>query len=638
MAEFVVYEDTPFAEYLSSIEKDEATVKPTPLHLDGHPSNSSATSSTWMSSPTSGIPRWTNAVYHYWRRSIFHDIFSISLPTAEENAFEETFKYMIVTSPLMSEVLSVHNANKKQRHASPHLTTDYSTAISRPQRAGTLGTVITMSSLMIALGAEGLRSKHRQQRFASTSRLLKAPVIPLTMFLTGGMSIFFVFRHVRRTGIRQLHTRALSNLQTLMEQCEILDSKVHRSLSTIQEIELVSRGYRLSTPLSPISRIEQASRSRRCVALRNRLANVLRRAFITYEEAIIDLINHVDKTGLSRFYDMYNVRSVASLSAVDRIEDEETDNGISLERLRALAHLMHAKRRECMIQFLALEILSDGHESSHLSYETDWRSVINVLAKVADGTRQLGTEIKEALEIELYKPASDDRKQPLQSDHIVLSDSRLRPFVQRLASLDQQIRTMEAKFYLCNDDVRKFASSGEEATTTELREQLKREYMSIQQDLSQLVVEWEAGRDSLMAFLDPPELDPSPSSSTSSPTTEHKDESLLDSPARSPSYKVIDSEDNGITELPLPSRASVFEAVADAMERNTTERSTKSRAERIAEMKMKREKQAREKSTKMDSQTMVHELKGVLGRRITELGLEPEDKPSENFTEVQQRA
>ena len=126
----------------------------------------------------------------------------------------------------------------------------------------------------------------------------------------------------------------------------------------------------------------------------------------------------------------------------------------------------------------------------------------------------------------------------------------------------------------------------------ELRERLKREYMSIEQDFNQMVIDWEAGRDALVNFLDPPDLDPSPSSSISSPTPSQKedDASSVTSPSTNP-QKVVDSEDNGLLELPLPARASVFEAVAETIERNTTERPKKSRAQRIADMKAKREQE-----------------------------------------------
>ncbi|KAI8143223.1 Mysoin-binding motif of peroxisomes-domain-containing protein [Fennellomyces sp. T-0311] len=621
MTEFVVYEDTPLAEYLTSIDSLESTVKLPPLQ---QPDMKNKGTSSWISQHIL-LPRWSDALYQYWRRSLFHDTFSTSLPIAEEIEFEEKFKYLIATSPLMNEVMSVHNASK-MKHAAPHMT-DYSTPTKKPSRAGSVGTAATISGLLVALGTETMmiqRQRQQQHQPPSTAKLLATPALSLTMLLTGSVSMFFVYRHKRRIGIRQLYNTALSRLQTMMEQSERLDSKVHRTLITIQEIELVSRGYRLSTPLSPISRIEQSTKSRRCNVLRNRLAGMLRRAFIVYEEGIIDLIDHVNKNNLSRLYEMYNVRSVASLSSIDKIEEDSS--GVSLERLRALAQLMHAKRRECMMQFLALDIMSEGHDSIRRDYEAGWKGVNTVLRMLEDETKSFVNDIMDALQTELYKPLVDTPG-PLNGPTSVM-DGRLRPFLHRLSSLDQQMRTLEAKFYLCNDDIRQLTSGDNvenETSVEDLRDRLKREYMSIQQDFSQMVVEWEAGREALLGFLDPPELDPSPSSSASS----HKEGTNLPSPLPSPSLeaqeKPFDSEDNGLFDLPLPARASVFEAVADAVERNAGNRSTKSRAERIAEMRAKREQEVRERSTRMDSQNMVHELKNVLGRRANEFDLNDEN-------------
>ncbi|ORY95755.1 Mysoin-binding motif of peroxisomes-domain-containing protein [Syncephalastrum racemosum] len=627
MAEFVVYEDTPLADYLNSIDSAESTVKLAPPPGAKHRKKAST------SSFKSWVPRWpSDSIYHYWRSSMLHDTFSTSLPLAEETAFEEKFKYLIVTSPLLNETLMVQpgGRNKKQqKHAAPHMTTDYSTPTSNKRFYGAVGvgTMGTLSALFAALGAETLLVQQQQKPASQTSNASSTPlvtsVIPLTVLLTSSVSVFFVYRHVRRSGIRQLYHTALSRLQSLMENSETLDSKVHRALITIQEIELVSRGYRLSMPLSPVSRIEQTSKARRCIALRSRLSSILRRAFIIYEEAIIDLVGHVDKNGVSRLYDMYNVRSVASLSAVEH--DDET----SLEFLRALAQLMHTKRRECMMQFLALNIVSEGHDSVRRDYESSWRAVTTVLANLETETISFVNQILDALDTELYKPAPD-LGPASDASASPAADGRLRQFVHRLASLDQQIRTVEAKLYICNEDVRQLVTED----SHELRERLRKEYTSIEQDFSQLVVEWEAGRDALSTVLDPPELGPSPSSSTSTPTTPpHKD---FPSPLASPNTiaddrKVYDAEDDhALMDLPLPARASVFEAVSDVIEKNANGRSKKSRAERIAEMKAKREEEVRTRANQMDPQHMVFELKNVLDRRATELHLDDDtDQPEQ---------
>lgn len=189
--------------------------------------------------------------------------------------------------------------------------------------------------------------------------------------------------------------------------CDTFDTKVHRCLITIQEIELVSRGYRLSTPLSPISRIEQNSKSRKCVQLRNRLASVLRRAFIIYEEGIIDLMDVIHKKNLNTLYEMYNVHSIASLSAMG---DDISDEGYSLEQLKKLAQIMHSKRRECMVHFLALGVMTEDHDSVHYNYSEGWGIINQVLGKLVDETEKFTLEIVDALDAEFCKFLSEKKE------------------------------------------------------------------------------------------------------------------------------------------------------------------------------------------------------------------------------------
>ena len=75
----------------------------------------------------------------------------------------------------------------------------------------------------------------------------------------------------------------------------------------IQEIELVSRGYRLSTPLAPISRIEQASKTRRCNLVRAQLVEALAKSGALFQKSTETLQSHIDLKRLSTLLDMYNI-------------------------------------------------------------------------------------------------------------------------------------------------------------------------------------------------------------------------------------------------------------------------------------------------------------------------------------------
>ncbi|KAI8374130.1 Mysoin-binding motif of peroxisomes-domain-containing protein [Radiomyces spectabilis] len=578
MTDFIIYEDTPLADYMESIESMEQPVKLPPRPLPGQGGDQRPS-----------FAQWSEMLYQHWRSSIVHDIFSISLPLAEETAFEEKFKYLIVTSPLLNEVLSVHPKQKHQAEL-PFSTICHS-------RSG-IGQAIALSGVLLAFGAEKWLAKSRAS-------------YPVTALLATGATIFFSYRHMRRTWIRKLYDAALTKLQTFIDECIVLDTKVHRAMVTIQEIELVARGYRLSSPLSPISRIEQSRKSKRCMMLRNRLVAILRRAFIVYEEGIIDLMDNVQRENLSRLYDMYNIHSVASLSAADKWAE---DDAISLDYIKNLAQLMHAKRRECILQFLALRVMTEEHDSVRLNYETGWRSVNLVMDKLVKDTKVFVTDLQKSLETELYTATPETSSSKASS-----TDSRLRPFIHRLAIFEQQLRTMEAKIYLCNDDVRQL-----DQDSSEVRERLQKEYESIQRDLNQLAVEWEAGHASLLSFLDP-SLSPSPSPSSLTDQEVDDNCAFLDLDNDKPRTFIDVQDASDYLELPLPAKASVFEAISEVVERNTTERSRKSRAERIAEMRAKREEEAREKTERLYSQTIMHELKDVLDRRVEELDLKTDD-------------
>ncbi|KAI9480815.1 MAG: Mysoin-binding motif of peroxisomes-domain-containing protein [Benjaminiella poitrasii] len=581
MSEFVVYEDSPLAEYLQSIDQAEATIK--------------------IDKPSLSINRPNlnkrPSMLRLWRHSMLHDSFSISLPRTEESAFEEKFKYLIVTSPLLSETLSVHHHHNSKQLQARELT-------ELPFQTSQTTVVSTATQLVASLAV----------LFGIERYFLRPHKVPiLTCLFSTSTSLFFLYRHRRRTSIRELYLVTLDRLQSFVEHSDQFDTKMHRALIAIQEIELVSRGYRLSKPLSPVSRIEQQQTDpskKKCIRLRQRLTSILRRAFIVHEEAIIDLMGVVHKKNVATLYDMYNVHSIASLSAVS------DDN--SLEQLKKLAQIMHLKRRECMVHFLALEVMTEEHDSVRFDYQQGWQTVNDVLSKLVGETEQLTRDIIEALDAEFSKPTV-----LLPNVRHEIQDDRLKKFVHKLSCLEQQLRTMEAKVYLCNENVRQLNS--ESSLGNKTKDKLYHEYISIQKEFEYVTSEWESGRIILDSFLSPAVT--ATTVSVTETDIENQKELLEESEGKGMLLHAEDVAD--ILNLPLASKASVYEAVAGVVEKNGKERTKKSRQERIEEMRLKRAKETEEKLTRLDSQNMVHELKNVLYRRVTDLDLNTEAKEEE---------
>lgn len=186
-----------------------------------------------------------------------------------------------------------------------------------------------------------------------------------------------------------------------MEHCEAFDNKIQRGMTLIHDIEWVMK-KRVSSSKCSNNEPNNVTPSTPCALMRHRFAALLRRAFIVYEEAIIDLRSHVKKENLAHLYGMYNVRSFATLSAVDRVGVDASDVP-SFECLEVLLQSMHAKRRECLMQFLALDIVSERHDSVRRDYASEWKGINTVLDTLVQETHKFATDAMEALEDEQCK-------------------------------------------------------------------------------------------------------------------------------------------------------------------------------------------------------------------------------------------
>jgi hypothetical protein len=162
-----------------AIDQEEATVKVTPPSLVIN--NATGHETTFSKRPS---------ISSLWRHSIFHvsnskcicidadfnhqGAFSISLSRAEETAFEEKFKYLIVTSPLLNETLSVHHNKSKMIN-----TTELPFQSTRTAKLGV--TTNLVATLAILLGAE---------------KYIFRPKVPIiSLFFSTSASLFFLFRH-----------------------------------------------------------------------------------------------------------------------------------------------------------------------------------------------------------------------------------------------------------------------------------------------------------------------------------------------------------------------------------------------------------------------------------------------------------
>ena len=120
-----------------------------------------------------------------------------------------------------------------------------------------------------------------------------------------------------------------------------------------------------------------------------------------------------------------------------------------------------------------------------------------------------------------------------------------------------------------------------------MRERLKQEYLSLEQDLTQMVLDWQTGRDALLGLLEPSSCDADVSSSSCSsplmPTTPIIKEQAHSLPSVSKGQSFMLDDGNNAQEF------STKASAANVVERNTTERAPRmNRAERASEMMAQR--------------------------------------------------
>ncbi|KAG0341909.1 hypothetical protein BG004_005861 [Podila humilis] len=711
MADIVVYDDSPLAQYLLDIQGDQPDVL---QHL-----------TVPVAEPDPAPPSLGARIAHNaadFLTSLVEYLTLTFSATSSENddaQFEERFKYFICTSPFLNKTVTISHERGRRTEALTSL--EFKASLFHPGPfgyvlgVGTLATIVTRSVL-------------RGTRVAS---------IP-----------------VQRRNTQTTQNQALRSLQLLVNQCQALDAKVNRAIMVIQEIELVSRGYRLSTPLAPISRIEQASKTRRCNLVRAQLVTALVTSGALFQKSTETLLSHIDQKRLSTLLDMYNItpssspdsptifhgepngtlawstsptsdaqpmlpsvtarrnstphrrsrsRTMAGGGSIFRSrssrpssfheavdgsypstinedhhrfmsstapstrattptpsntrasgrrvrhhtswsasEGEDSDTDIyrtsprssgyshgspitapemtSLEKLRKTFQKMHGCRREFLCELLSIRRKTRRGRQGTKDYDRNWAVVRDVLQEGVNGLETVVNELNRALNAELYTlPRIDTRSN--NSDNTT-QDKQAQPFVHRLALLEQHVRGVQAKLYICNEDIRETIQH--DPLDLEKRRLLESQFDSISQDINMMASEWQQGKTALTNVFEPPVYNMLPMLEENSPNPDYDAAGEEDSVF---SGTVVDSlehleDQHGLKTL-ASKREEVFEGSTDdsfAYEyprRGVTgaNGARMNRAERIQQQKILREQEEAKKERGRDSTRMVHELKDVLGRR-----------------------
>ncbi|KAK1776802.1 Mysoin-binding motif of peroxisomes-domain-containing protein [Copromyces sp. CBS 386.78] len=512
---------------------------------------------------------------------------------ADNQKFIEQFRYTIVASQLLSGH-SVAGLNHFYRNQDADTSKgQQGNDVVLPNSTGLIATAT--GALVVALGIRWLC-------LGGYTRLTKRGVL-ITVVVAVAVGLVAHF-YIRKQWLRFVRNKVLAEVATFVAKSQDWDSATSAALSLIQEVELVSRGYRLSAPLPPISRIEDRSQTRRCgrlrKALKQRFADMIK-SYIQVKTAVKGLSEQLD---LEKYYDVYDITDFDISDAMQGFPEDATEEAESLRVLKIAAARFHTIRKLLLCALLAFEATGDNSDFVR------WSTAAQCLNQLSTLTGDCYERLRVILSDEESFPAIPETKFPLSPNR-----EKRRTQFRKLNSLSTGIRGLQAKLIMLREESEKALDKADDVS--EVGFDLMSQYESIGQDLKMLQQAWEDGKAALASGIDRNEKRISSMSMLYSPATSLSglttvgEESETGGGAED-ALKALNGETSPTQNSPPSSNEpDVFEAVALP----ARPRSILTREERLVKMKEEREMRAMQREKSEASRGMLKELEMVINLR-----------------------
>jgi hypothetical protein len=429
------------------------------------------------STPTTGasLTRFHNA----WSTAV-----NSRLGRAENEKFLEHFRYILVASQLLNEYLdqgslppptSVSGPGSDGVANEPAILTDTNTLYGAAATAAVAFTAVWL--IHWARSAKG--------GYISKSRV----ALVVTLF---ALIAIVAYAYVRRQWLKYLRHQAVGAASNLTNNWQAFEVSSTSALQFIQEVELVSKGYRLSTPLPPVSRLDDSGPARRCARLRK----VLQKSYASLIPACIagiaTLRTLIDEDDLDRYFEVYDInpqdaQEASGADAMDILGDDPE----SLKSLRVLSYRASILRRVTISALMSLQ--ADGSKPDFTRWRTATEllfSLSNSMATSADRVQSVMAEM-ETLSVPMT-PAT-------RSPHSAPGRDNMRSQVRKISALSSGIRSLQAKMQVLREETKSSIESSDDLT--DLGPNLMAQYDSIGTDLKDLMQAWENGKASLQTNI-----------------------------------------------------------------------------------------------------------------------------------------
>lgn len=318
-----------------------------------------------------------------------------SMDRADNEKFLEQFRYIIIASQL----LSGHTVAARRHAGAEALAAATESDQSLLSNEGIIASIL--GALAIAVVLSWIFG-HKKDSYVTKKRLIFLAVLLVASGALGQV-------YVRRQWLRYRREQSLSELSGFIINSHEFDSAVEATLALVQEVELVSRGYRMydhrslaieeeradnrssSAPLPPVSRIEDRTQSRKCVRLRKTLKARLAEVLQQYDRLATLIQGFSEQTELEKYYDMYDISDFDIQDARQGYNEDEFEDSESLRTLKILAARFYTERKMLLCAMLALD--ASGERNDLLR----WTAAVEALQELNKATKAAYKKIQDIL-------------------------------------------------------------------------------------------------------------------------------------------------------------------------------------------------------------------------------------------------
>ncbi|KAJ1985533.1 hypothetical protein H4R33_003974 [Dimargaris cristalligena] len=232
----------------------------------------------------------------------------------------------------------------------------------------------------------------------------------------------------------QMQRALQQELTRLITACQIWDAQATRLLKTIQEIELVARGYRLLTPLPPVSRIELRGSRKQGLSLRQGLRSAIDQQYKEWQaHPLLSTMDTLDES--------YGATGQTNIDELDMPpvafsgEENPAADPLTIQCLKDDLQNLYQYRRIWLLDLIV------AHRASSSNSCRDMVQRVKAILQVVDVTVQ---NVKRIHQLGIEPDASGLAKTcPTDEKH---------PLLEHLSALNHTLRSIQAKIYLSTQE------------------------------------------------------------------------------------------------------------------------------------------------------------------------------------------